>query len=189
MAARNCKHQLNSEEQGQSLLEFLLMLPMMIGLIVIMSRVNSAIQASIVDQQYARMQTLWLTFNSPVYPKLGLQSSELNGKNYNQMMIGVSDNEITSDSNQPVASTTMITRSPASASGASNDPQQEPLTRANVRIRNTVTLCTQANLVGGTPILNIAVTNASANLPTVTAAGAYNLPEDAKFDYCRGLTQ
>jgi hypothetical protein len=121
MAARKGTHQLRVAhgEQGQSLLEFLLMLPMMLGLIVIMSRVNTAIQASIVDQQYARMQTLWLTFNSPVYPKLGLQASELNGKNYNQMMIGVSDNEITSDSNQPIASTTMITRTPAQAADAS----------------------------------------------------------------------
>jgi hypothetical protein len=182
-------HKIANGEKGQSLLEFLLMLPMMIGLIVIMSRVNTAIQASIVDQQYARMQTLWLTFNSPVYPKLGLQNSELNGKNYNQMMIGVSDNEITSDSNQPKASTTMITRTPALAAAASNEPQQEPQSRANVRIRNTVSLCTQANLVGGTPILPIAVTNASASLPTVAAAGAYNLPENSVFDYCRGLTQ
>jgi hypothetical protein len=191
MAARKGTHQLRVAhgEQGQSLLEFLLMLPMMLGLIVIMSRVNTAIQASIVDQQYARMQTLWLTFNSPVYPKLGLQASELNGKNYNQMMIGVSDNEITSDSNQPIASTTMITRTPAQAADASNDPQTEPQTRGNVRIRNTVTLCTQANLVGGTPILNISVTNGSANLPTVAVAGAYNLPENSQFDYCRGMIQ
>ena len=176
-------------EQGQSLLEFLLMLPMMIGLIVIMSRVNTAIQASIVDQQYARMQTLWLTFNSPIYPKLGLQASQLNQKKYNQMMVGVSDNVITASSSQPKASTTLITRTPAQAFGASNDPQQEPPSRANVRIRNTVTLCTQANLVGGTPILDLAVANPDANLPTVTVAGAYNLPEDSKFDYCRGMVQ
>jgi hypothetical protein len=191
MAARKGTHQrvaIAKGEQGQSLLEFLLMLPMMLGLIVIMSRVNSAIQASIVDQQYARMQTLWLTFNSPVYPKLGLQASELNAKNYNQMMIGVSDNEITADANQPKASTQTITRTPAAAAGASNEPQQEPQTRAQVRIRNTVTLCTQANLVGGTPILDVSV-QGSGDLPTVTVAGAYNLPEDAKFDYCKGMIQ
>jgi hypothetical protein len=192
MAARKGTHQkveIAKGKHGQSLLEFLLMLPMMIGLIAIMSRVNTAIQASIVDQQYARMQTLWLTFNSPVYPKLGLQASQLNQKNYNQMMVGVSDNEITAAASQPVASTTMITRTPALAAGGNNDSQQEPPSRANVRIRNTVTLCTQANLVGGTPILNISVQNGSSNLPTVTVAGAYNLPEDSKFDYCRGMTQ
>jgi hypothetical protein len=82
----------------------------------------------------------------------------------------------------------MITRTPALAGGASDEAQQEPTTRARVRVRNTVTLCTQANLVGGTPILDISVTG-QGNLPTVTVAGAYNLPESSKFDYCRGMTQ
>jgi hypothetical protein len=183
MAARKPQHN-HLEEQGQSVLEFLLMLPMMIGLVVIMSRVNTAIQASIVDQQYARMQTTWLTFNSPIYPKLSLQVSQLNAKNYNQMMIGVSDNAISGDNSTPVASTTMITRTPAQANGASNQPQTEPPTRALVRIRNTVTLCTQPNVLSGAPVLPVAVTNTAS-----IATGAYNFPESAQFDYCRGLVQ
>jgi len=90
-------------EEGQSLLEFLLVLPVLLGLVALMTRVNTAIQASLVYQQYARAQTTFLTFNSPVYPSLRLQASELNGKNYNQMTIGVSDNLITGDSNLPLA--------------------------------------------------------------------------------------
>jgi hypothetical protein len=170
-------------EKGQSLLEFLIMLPLMLGLVALMTRVNTAIQASIVEQQYARAQTTWLTFNSPVYPVLRLQATELNGKNFNQMMIGVSDNLISSDSNLPVASTTMIARNPAVASRASNADQVDgPTSRALVRIRNTVTLCTQGNLQGGNAILPITTDGTSA-------AGLYNLPEATKIDYCKGPTQ
>jgi len=170
-------------EKGQSLLEFLIMLPLMLGLVALMTRVNTAIQASIVDQQYARAQTTWLTFNSPVYPVLRLQATELNGKNFNQMMIGVSDNLISSDSNLPVASTTMIARNPAVASRANNDSQIDgPTSRALVRIRNTVTLCTQGNVQGGNAILPITTDGTSA-------AGIYNTPEGMKIDYCKGPTQ
>lgn len=173
-------------EEGQSVLEFLFMLPLMLGLIALMTRVNTAIQASIVDQQYARAQTTFLTFNSPVYPVLRLQASELNQKNYNQMMIGVSNNIISGDQAEPEAMTTMIARSPAVANRANNDAQVDgPSSRALVRIRNTVTLCTQANSQSGSAILPLLAESPQK----VNVAGVYNLPENTKIDYCRGLTQ
>jgi hypothetical protein len=184
MAASKRPFRIADDEQGQSLLEFLFMLPMMIGLIVLMTRVNTAIQASIVDQQYARAQTTWLTFNSPVYPNLRLQASELNGKNYNQMMIGVSDNLIGGSELHPEAQTTFIPRKRSLASRASDDPQVEPESRANVRIRNTVSLCTQPNVLNGQPVLPLSL---DASGPHVV--GPYNFPETAKFDYCRSLIQ
>jgi hypothetical protein len=173
-------------EEGQSLLEFLLVLPLLLGLVALMTRVNTAIQASLVYQQYARAQTTWLTFNSPVYPSLRLQSTELNNKNYNQMTIGVSDNPITGDSNLPQATTTNIARNQTVANSASNEMQVDgPSTRAIVRIRNTVTMCTQANMAGGNPILPLTVS--SNGVASVT--GPYNLPETTKFNYCTGAGQ
>src|SRR4051812_13549629 len=80
------------DEQGQSVIEFLLMLPAVIGITVFLIRTNSAIQMSIVDQQYARAQTTWLTFNSPVFPELRLQLGAFVVPGYNQMVLGVSDN-------------------------------------------------------------------------------------------------
>jgi hypothetical protein len=51
-------------EAGQSLLEFLLMFPMLLALVIVLIRVNTAIQISIVNQQYARAQTFVLTSNA-----------------------------------------------------------------------------------------------------------------------------
>jgi hypothetical protein len=177
------------DERGQSLLEFLLMLPLLLGLIVLMTRVNTAIQASIVDQQYARMQTLWLTFNSPIYPRIALRQSSLIPKNYNQMMIGVAQNEIVG-TGQPIASTTMIARTPALAAQGSSAVQVDgPPLRALVRIRNTVSLCTQSNFSGGNPILVLNSSN-SGTTGAATPVGVYNLTENAQQfgDYCKGLT-
>src|SRR5688500_8394742 len=80
------------EETGQSILEFLMMLPMLIGFCIMLMRVNMAIQISIVNQQYARAQTLFLTFNSPHYPSLERQVQDLTPNSMNQMLLGVSDN-------------------------------------------------------------------------------------------------
>src|SRR5262249_40646084 len=135
-------------ERGQSILEFLLMLPLMVGLVVIMVRVNTAIQMSIVNQQYARAQALFLAINSPIYPSLGLQQSQLAGKGYNQMVIGVSENSYPLDRDAnvpPKASTLNVTRDPRALDGR---PQEEPPERAWVRIRDTVTLCTQSVVIG-----------------------------------------
>jgi hypothetical protein len=175
-----------NNEKGQSLLEFLLVLPLLLGLVALMTRVNSAIQASLVYQQYARAQTTWLTFNSPVYPALRLQYSELNVKNYNQMTIGVSDNLITGDSNLPTATTANIARNQAVTNQGSNADQIDgPTSRAIVRVRNTVTMCTQTNVAGSNPVLPIIV---SAN-GVASVTGPYNLPESTKFNFCTGAGQ
>lgn len=173
-----------SGEEGQSVIEFLFMLPVMLGLVVLLIRINTAIQISIVDQQYARAQTLWLAFNSGVYPQIHLRYPELVAKKYNQMLIGVSDNVVPADgSYEPKATVQNILRVPASAAGTNNSPQTEPDpnaggTRALVRVRNTVSLCTQANILSdGTPILSIAG-QAGAG------ATSYALQETSKFDYC-----
>jgi hypothetical protein len=59
--------------------------------------------------------------------------------------------------------------------------QQEPNERANVRIRSTVTLCTQANVVAGqgrdVPLLPL---NGDWK-----AAGPSNLNEGSRFEYCK----
>ena len=96
-------------ESGQSILEFLLMLPMLVGLVLILVRINTAIQVSIVNQQYARSHALWLNFNSAVYPQLALREGHLTANNDNQMVIGVSDNTAPQDGTTftPVASTSL----------------------------------------------------------------------------------
>jgi hypothetical protein len=129
-------------EEGQSIFEFMLMLPMLVGLSVILVRINSAIQSSIVNQKYARAQALFLTFNSAFYPRLEQQMSLINYGN-NQMILGVSDNPAPVGEGEylPKASTQLISRNKKMQ--ASDAPKEEPNLRANVRVRNSVTLCTQ----------------------------------------------
>jgi len=146
---------LQRQESGQSVLEFLFMLPVVIGLVVLLVRVNSAIQASIVNQKYVRSHMLFLTFNSPVYPRLSLQQDQFVAKGMNKMVVGMADQPVSETNNQAVAPTRSIVRNGVNvAEGGSGE---EPEDRANVRIRTTATLCTPIFGLGQ----NIALTNAT----------------------------
>jgi hypothetical protein len=176
-----------NNDEGQSVLEFLLMLPMMVGLVVILVRINTAIQISIVDQQYARAQTLTLAYNNPVFPLLRLREPHLTAIGYNQMVLGVSDNPANNDEGHytPKAATFYIARTKGKPSG---EDQAQPNERALVRIRNTVTLCTQPNVMakggGPAPILELKNAGSEAS-PVYVAVNNYQLGENPKqFDYC-----
>ena len=144
---RDCK---KNSESGQSVLEFMFMLPLMVGMIVILLRVNMAIQVSIVDQQYARSQALWLAFNNSVYPPLDRRTRLLTAIGFNQMVMGVSENKINeaTGETQPIASTQTIVRVAKKAQEGPAKEEPEDL-RAVVRVRDSVTLCTQSNVLGG----------------------------------------
>lgn len=169
-----------NSESGQSILEFLMILPILMGMVVVLIRINTAIQIAIVNQQYSRAQTLFLTFNSPFYPKVSMQKS-LVTRNFNQLVIGVSENTTDNQGDtSPVASTQVITRKPTQGADA---PQTEPLTRSKVRIRNTVTLCAPTYIVhngpsGISPVLPLG--NEPLFLPIAPSA----LPEQPHRDYC-----
>ncbi len=142
-------------ESGQSIFEFLFAMPMLIGMVMILIRLNTAIQMSLVNQQYSRAQALFLAYNSPFYPELEKQEN-LVGKSTNQLMVGVSDNPATPNY-FPKASVQLIGRNRKSA--GSNAPQEEPPLRSLVRVRNSVTLCTRSYFLGsGQPILALAGT-------------------------------
>src|SRR4051812_28584394 len=99
-----------NQEEGQSIIEFLLMLPMILALTFILFRVNSAIQVSIVNQQYSRAQILFLTYNNPYYPELDKQQNMRQSGN-NQMVVGVSDKlAVGSAKFHPDATVQLITR-------------------------------------------------------------------------------
>ena len=161
-------------ESGQSILEFLLMLPMLVGFTMILLKLNTAIQISIVDQQYARAQTFFLTLNSPYYPKLLIQSN-LSGSSTDQMLVGVSNNQSTAGY-VPQATTQWVART-ANAPGADNSPQSEPKRRANVRVRNTVTLCTQ----------NLFIKNSQGQNVPIFDGTTYNLTEGTSLDLFRNI--
>lgn len=150
----------------------------MIGFTTILVRINTAIQIAIVDQQYARAQALFLTFNNAYYPTLKKQQ-RLISTSTNQFILGVMDNSIGNDDSlvKPKATVQMISRNPLIR--GSDESNQEPDFRSLVRIRNTVTLCTQTLFVGGgvgsSPILPLA-----SNF--LTAVGPSALSEQAVFN-------
>lgn len=145
----------HGSEQGQSLLEFLLTFPLLLGLTVITVRVNTAIQSSIVNQKYARAQTLFLTFNSPHYPERDVSGGKtgirdfLAAKGVNQMVVGVSETAPPDGGAfKPDAPSFKVNRTQATAS-ADADPGSDPDETSKVLIRNTVTLCTETLAIQG----------------------------------------
>ena len=150
------------DESGQSLLEFLLMLPVMIGTVVILMRVNTAIQMSIVNQQYARAQALFINHHSAEYPRLKHYPKFL-ANSTNQMVIGVSDNNLSSEDSDgseyvPSASAQIISRTRKLA-GSDGQAGEIPQLRGNVRIRNTVSLCTQSIVMKGAGGVQLVASN------------------------------
>lgn len=179
----------DSAESGQSIIEFMFLLPMLVGLAVLLVRVNTAIQISIVNQQYARQHVLFLTYSSPVYPRIRIREDSFIERGFNQMLIGVSENLAPEGSYVPKASTKNIARKPKLGS---NDVKSEPSERGEVRVRTTVSLCTQPNVInfgssgGGSlqPILPL-----KKDQDNYVAVAPYNMPETAKFEYCRSPLQ
>lgn len=174
---RNCS--------GQSILEFLIVLPLMVGLVMLMVRVNTAIQISIVNQQYTRAQALFIAYNSAVYPRLEQRIAGGDKSAFNQMIMGMSfkaisaGDDFTEGNRQPDAPLGIISRK-----GGSDDPKIEPEQRAKVRIRTTVTLCTQTNFVRDRGGAMVPVLDVSSKNGQFASNGNYKLSEGMTFDYC-----
>jgi hypothetical protein len=143
MAAERRFAFLPRDRRGQSLIEFVLILPALVGMFFLLLRVDQAIQVSIVNQKYSRQRLFELIGNSPQYPDLS-RVPALVQKSDNRLVIGVSEETtlgIGTDF-QPSAPTMRITRTKKAAEGGSNEAGKEPNRRADVRIRNTVEICT-----------------------------------------------
>jgi hypothetical protein len=137
-----------SDERGQSILEFVILVPLLVGILLMLIKANTAVQMAIVNQKYAREQALILALNSPVYPPLRFRAGEqrMEGKAINQMILGVADNVAPEEGDYPPsASTQTLVLYGDQVVGGSDDVKSEPRQRSQVRIRNTVGLCTQSN--------------------------------------------
>ena len=131
-------------ESGQSLIELLFMMPVMIAFPFVLVKVATVIEMSIVDQQHARAHVFFIAHNSPYYPKRYQQKS-MYDKDTNQVVMGISENNLKSDGDggggtySPKASTYSIARTPKV--GGSDSSDKEPTERTLVRVRNTFSLC------------------------------------------------
>ncbi|MCM0605326.1 MAG: hypothetical protein KA715_04490 [Xanthomonadaceae bacterium] len=133
-------------------------LPVFVGFIWIFFQVNTAIQVSINNQQHSRAQMLHLAFNSPIFPELKFRDDMISGMvatgTPDQFTAGTSD-ELVDASNSATVTPTIISfaRDPSKVKGEVD--QVLPAAgseRTNVRIRDTVTICTQQNPTSERPV-------------------------------------
>ena len=157
MAANRNRNSFRSDdssrgEEGQSLLEFLLFLPLLVGMTVVLVRANQAIQMSVVNQQYSRAQALFIAHNSAEFPRRR-HHERFAHTGSNQMILGVSENNIRmedGDGNEyvPKAQTQMVARNRRLAGGVPT-PGEWVDSTGTVRIRNTVSLCAPSIVMKG----------------------------------------
>lgn len=166
--------------KGQSLVELLLFFPTLLMLTYSTVRVNMAIQAAIVNQKYARAQTLYLAANSSRYPSLNRRApaGNLFGEaGMDVMYLGVSDNAPPSAEGSPtgaryVPQATTITITRKGKPIGNDEPKTEDHNeRGRIRIRNNTALCTQYNPKDPTE-----TSSATAMVKAMTSSS---------FQYCR----
>lgn len=165
------------DERGQSVLEFLLVLPLLFGITSLLVRVNTVIQMSIVDQKYARQQLLFVSGNGADYPRrAGMVNDMMYAYPGNVLTVGVSENYTPENdpAHRTLASTYSISRK-SDPPGADNSDQMEVQKRSNIRVRNTVSICIPLVSFGGRPALS----------PGDSGIPQYQLPEDpTQWTYC-----
>src|SRR5690606_35627967 len=93
MGVEHGTHQIGpiASEDGQSVIELLLSIPLMFSLTMMLVKVNTVAQISIVNQKYARAQALFLTYHSPVFPDLNRQA-QMRQAGSDRLIAGVSEN-------------------------------------------------------------------------------------------------
>jgi hypothetical protein len=120
----------------------------MVIFVMMMIKINTVIQMSIVNQQYAREDLFFLMFNSSDYPELPFFPSGKRAGTGNRFVAGVAENSAPSDGGSyvPEASTYLITRKGKPV--GSNADQEEPDLRGNIHVRDTISICTQVDHIG-----------------------------------------
>ena len=119
-------------------------------MVMLTVRISSGIQVSIVNQKYSRLRIFEFADNAPYYPKLDFFRRFFIEQNANRMVIGVSEQPLSGDTVEPDASTVKINSSRQVV--GSSEPKAEPDLRSEVRVRNTVELCTPLRVSGGQEI-------------------------------------
>ncbi len=141
MGAPSRKQIVRANEQGQALIEFILLIPIVLLFVWYLVHVNVAINKSIVGQKHARSQLFLKMFNH----RSGPMFSEISQSGRSHFYIGVSD-EVVAGEVRPKAPTEMIGVGPSPKLAKDmNDEPGEPAAnspRQRVRIRTVFGICT-----------------------------------------------
>ncbi|MBI2712240.1 MAG: hypothetical protein HYX41_05185 [Bdellovibrio sp.] len=179
----------SSKDSGQSVLEFLFSLPLLLGLSALLIRMNTVIQMGIVNQQYARAQALYVAFNSPWFPEMD-RKIQMVTKRQNAFLVGISAEPAPDDASDyaPSAPQYNVARGRKHAGMGSDANREEPTNRAKVRVRSTVTLCAESQFVGAGGSLKPMLSHSPT--PPYRPIGNSNLVQGVTLNnYCwSGLT-
>jgi hypothetical protein len=140
---RKPHRQENGREDGQALIEFIVLLPIVLMFMWYVVHINVAINKSIVGQKHARSQLFLKMFNhrsGPLYADIATTERS-------DFYIGVSGAVVAGGNGvHPVAPTEMlgVGMSPKANPAASDDPGEPPpgTMRQRIRIRTVFGICT-----------------------------------------------
>lgn len=130
---------------GQSLIEFAMLVPIIIGMLTLLRQIDMAINAAIVNERYARSTMHYLFFNNRWYPAMGFIPHPSNGGYMSRWWVGVDDKP-----NYKVEGGDVTPRAPVITIGRGNDGGEDAKTgqdlasvrkRKNVRIRSMAFTC------------------------------------------------
>lgn len=137
------QHCLRDQRRGQTLLEFLIVLPLILVFIKITLKVNAASQISINNQKALHSKILDLASNSPFFPRIANHEVSFVKKNRNFMTIGMVAGPF-DDANPAtqIAPIHEISRDPATQA-IKGPPGQEARSTTGVRVRTSAGMCPQ----------------------------------------------
>ncbi|MGZ3692761.1 MAG: TadE family protein [Bdellovibrionota bacterium] len=128
-------------QEGQALVEFLMIIPIVMTLLWYMIHIGMVINKSIVGQQAARSQLFLKLYNH----RSGPVSTEMGYAERSHFYIGVSS-EVTKGNSKPKAPVEMlgIGAQPKLLPGANDDPGEAPANsnRQRIRVRTIFGICT-----------------------------------------------
>lgn len=148
------------DESGQSLLEVVFLIPFLFMFVGLLYKIMMVMQMAMVNTQYARSQLYVLTANSSEYPRLEFRlfPNMFANQQQDRMILGVSDPEALMSSTglegtiEQIPQTQKIQRTGATVLGS--DERGEVSKRTEIRVRNTVGICTQLNAVSNKKPMN-----------------------------------
>ena len=144
-----------NDESGQSLIEVLFLMPLVVVVVVLLYRSNAAIQMSIVNQKQLRGQALYVAMNSPTYPDLQMRrsgESSMERVGYSAFVMGVTDDP-TSDARgqlNAVAQVQAFGRPGRRIRGDTDCSEADPTSRSKICLKTAIEFCTQINAIPGT---------------------------------------
>lgn len=134
------------EEEGQSLIEFIMLIPIVLAFVWYLVHVSVAINKSIVGQKHARSQLLHKMWNH----RSGPVDKDFASSDRSMFYVGVSGEIAAGDSVKAVAPVEMLGLgpNPKKMADANDDPGEPPpnVYRQKVRVRSAFGICTHRKL-------------------------------------------